>query len=114
MLQGYGVTVQLHGETFIFIAAITSTTFKTVPDVPLGTFALNLPEGNYSALAANGDLCRPISDRSKLKMGTAFVAQRHPGPIQPPQQPNAALGRGQDQAALGTRTAQPRRTGPTP
>ncbi len=57
VLQGYGVTVDLVGTTFISKAGITSTTFKTVPDVPVGTFELKLPQGPFSALAANGDLC---------------------------------------------------------
>ncbi len=70
VLQGYGVTVDLVGSTFISKAGVTSTTFKTVPDVPVGTFELKLPQGKYSALAANGNLCT-----SKLKMPTAFVAQ---------------------------------------
>jgi hypothetical protein len=70
VLQGYGITVDLVGTTFISTAGITSSTFKTVPDVPVGTFELNLPEGKYSALAANGNLCT-----SKLAMPTAFVAQ---------------------------------------
>jgi hypothetical protein len=70
VLQGYGTTVDLVGTTFISKAGITSSTFKTVPDVPVGTFELTLPEGKYSALAANGNLCK-----SKLAMPTAFVAQ---------------------------------------
>jgi len=70
VLQGYGVTVDLHSETFISKAGITSSTFRTIPDVPVGVFELNLPEGKYSALAANGNLCT-----SKLKMPTSFVAQ---------------------------------------
>jgi hypothetical protein len=70
VLSGYGVTVQLHGETFISKAGITSSTFRQVPDVPIGTFELKLPEGFNSALAANGTLCT-----SKLKMPTAFTAQ---------------------------------------
>jgi hypothetical protein len=70
VLQGYGVTVDLVGTTFINKAGITSTTFKQVPDVPVGTFELKLPQGKFSALAANGNLCA-----SKLKMPTAFVAQ---------------------------------------
>jgi hypothetical protein len=70
VLQGYGVTVDLVGTTFISHAGITSTTFKTVPDVPFSTFQLTLPEGKYSALAANGNLCT-----SKLKMPTAFTSQ---------------------------------------
>jgi hypothetical protein len=70
VLQGYGVTLDLHGETFISKAGITSSTFRTVPDAPVGSFELTLPEGPFSALAANGNLCK-----SKLKMPTAFVAQ---------------------------------------
>jgi hypothetical protein len=70
VLQGYGTTVDLEGSTFISKAGITSSTFKTVPDVPVGTFELTLPEGKYSALAANGNLCK-----SKLAMPTAFLAQ---------------------------------------
>jgi hypothetical protein len=70
VLQGYGTTVDLEGSTFISKAGITSSTFKTVPDVPVGTFELTLPEGRYSALAANGNLCK-----SKLAMPTAFLAQ---------------------------------------
>jgi hypothetical protein len=70
VLSGYGVTVQLQAETFISKAGITSSTFRTVPDVPVGTFELTLPQGKFSALAANGNLCK-----SKLKMPTAFTAQ---------------------------------------
>ena len=70
VLQGYGVTVYLHGETFISKAGITSSTFRNVPDVPITSFELKLPEGPYSALAANGNLCT-----TKLKMPTAFTGQ---------------------------------------
>jgi uncharacterized repeat protein (TIGR01451 family) len=72
VLEGDGVRVDLTGTTFISKAGITSSTFKTVPDVPVGTFELYLPEGRYSALAANGNLCK---SQSKLKMPTEFVAQ---------------------------------------
>jgi hypothetical protein len=70
VLQGNGVTLDLVGSTFIDKAGITSSTFKTVPDAPVGSFELTLPEGQYSALAANGNLCK-----SKLTMPTEFVAQ---------------------------------------
>jgi hypothetical protein len=70
VLQGYGVTVNLVGTTFISKAGITSTTFKEVPDVPVGSFELKLPQGPNSALAANGNLCA-----SKLVMPTIFLAQ---------------------------------------
>ncbi|MFZ1154378.1 MAG: hypothetical protein WAN93_05675, partial [Solirubrobacteraceae bacterium] len=71
VLQGYGATVHLIGTTFIDKAGITSSTFKTVPDVPVGTFELTLPQGRYSALAANGNLCTT----TKLAMPTSFVGQ---------------------------------------
>ncbi len=57
VLQGYGVTIDLVGSTFISKAGITSSTFKTVPDQPVTSFELTLPEGKFSALAANGNLC---------------------------------------------------------
>ena len=49
---------------------ITSSTFRSIPDVPVSAFNLNLPQGSDSALAANGNLCQ-----SKLVMPTAFTAQ---------------------------------------
>jgi hypothetical protein len=70
VLQGYGVTVHLVGSTFIDKAGITSSTFKTVPDAPVGTFELTLPQGPYSALAATGNFCK-----EKLAMPTEFVGQ---------------------------------------
>jgi hypothetical protein len=72
VLQGDGVRVDLTGTTFINKANITSTTFKTVPDVPVNTFELYLPQGKFSALAANGNLCK---SQNKLKMPTEFIAQ---------------------------------------
>jgi hypothetical protein len=70
VLQGYGITVDLVGSTFISKQGITSSTFKTVPDVPVGTFELTLPQGPFSALAANANLCK-----GSLEMPTEFVAQ---------------------------------------
>lgn len=70
VLQGYGVTFNLIGATFISKAGITSSTFKSVPDVPISSFVLTLPQGPNSALAANSNLCK-----SKLTMPTTFVAQ---------------------------------------
>jgi hypothetical protein len=71
VLQGYGVTIDLVGTTFISKSGITSTTFKTVPDQPFSAFELTLSEGKYSALAANGNLCKPTvteTVRKKVKV----------------------------------------------
>jgi hypothetical protein len=70
VLQGYGLRVDLTAATFISKKGITSSTFKSIPDVPVNTFELYLPQGKYSALAANGNLCK-----SKLTMPTSFTAQ---------------------------------------
>jgi hypothetical protein len=62
ILQGEGVTVDLTGSISIK-HNITSSTFATVPDAPITSFALTLPEGPHSGLAAvvpakaKGSLC---------------------------------------------------------
>ena len=83
VLQGYGVTTILQGETFINPEGITSSTFKSIPDVPVGSFELTLPEGPDSALAANQNLCyktvkqgkHEVKQRVKLLMPTTFIGQ---------------------------------------
>jgi hypothetical protein len=70
LLQGQGVTVELEGSTFISSKGITTSTFKATPDVPFTSFELVLPQGPYSALAANGNLCK-----GKLLMPTELVGQ---------------------------------------
>ncbi len=70
VLQGYGITIDLVGNTFISKTGITSSTFKTVPDQPVTSFELVLPQGPYSALTANGNLCT-----GKLALPTEFVGQ---------------------------------------
>jgi hypothetical protein len=65
-----GVTVQVHGETFISRAGITTATFAAVPDVPFSSFELLLPKRVYPALTANGNLCK-----GGLAMPTEMVAQ---------------------------------------
>ncbi len=49
VLKGYGVTVDLVGNTQIK-NGITTTTFKATPDVPFDSFELKPAQGPYSAL----------------------------------------------------------------
>jgi hypothetical protein len=75
VLQGYGITVELVGMTQIK-GGITSTTFKTVPDVAFSTFELTLPQGKYSALGANLPAKAKYSFCSqKMVMPTELIAQ---------------------------------------
>jgi hypothetical protein len=57
VLQGYGVTIELVGDTFISKSGVTSSTFKSLPDAPFSSAEVTLPEGRFSALGANRDLC---------------------------------------------------------
>jgi uncharacterized repeat protein (TIGR01451 family) len=70
VLQGEGIVVDLVGNINIK-KSITTSEFKAVPDAPISTFELNLPEGPHSALAApGGNLCG-----QKLIMPTEIVGQ---------------------------------------
>jgi hypothetical protein len=75
VLQGDGVRVDLTGNINI-AKGITSSTFASVPDAPITSFELKLPQGTHSALttnlpaAARGDLCG-----TKLVMPTTLIAQ---------------------------------------
>jgi hypothetical protein len=64
-----GVEVILVGNTNI-TGGITSSTFASVPDVPVSSFELKLPTGPFSALTANGNLCA-----KPLVMPTTITAQ---------------------------------------
>jgi hypothetical protein len=70
VLEGYGVRIDLVGDTFINKAGITSSTFTNVPDVQVSSFELYLPEGPGSALAANGNLCK-----THMVLPSTFTAQ---------------------------------------
>ncbi len=70
VLQGDGVTIELTGKTFIG-KGVTSSTFASIPDVPVTRFDLFLPAGPQSALAATGrSLCV-----GALLMPTTITAQ---------------------------------------
>jgi hypothetical protein len=75
VLQGEGVTIDLTGNTDIK-KGITFSRFETVPDAPISSFQLSLPEGPHSILAAylpsnaNGSMCGQT-----LVMPTTIVGQ---------------------------------------
>jgi uncharacterized repeat protein (TIGR01451 family) len=90
VLHGNGVTVQLVGSTFISKAGITSTTFKTPPDVPFESFELNLPQGPYSALAANANLCALTALKTVKKRVTVHAHGHTTHPLRTVKQRTAA------------------------
>jgi hypothetical protein len=69
VLQGEGITIDLLGHTDIK-KGITYSKFETVPDAPISSFELKLPEGTHSVLSANGDLCDQL-----LTMPATIVGQ---------------------------------------
>jgi hypothetical protein len=70
VLQGEGVTILLVGHINITKAGITSATFFQVPDAPISSFDLSLPEGPHSGLSAVGSLCT-----QPLTMPTTIMGQ---------------------------------------
>jgi hypothetical protein len=75
VLDGYGVHVELHGETFIDgKTGVTSATFRNTPDVPFENLEVTVPAGPFSEFGANLpggslNLCG-----QKLVMPTLFKA----------------------------------------
>jgi hypothetical protein len=64
-----GVTVILVGHTNI-VKNITSSDFASLPDVPVSSVEVKLPQGKKSALGAIGNLCR-----KRLTMPTTITGQ---------------------------------------
>jgi hypothetical protein len=75
ILQGEGVKLELVGSINIK-KGVTSSTFARVPDAPISSFELKLPEGPHSGLAAvlpakaKGNLCG-----TSLVMPTTLTGQ---------------------------------------
>jgi len=75
ILQGEGITLDLVGSIDIK-KGVTSSTFASVPDAPISSFELKLPEGPHSGLAAivpakaKGSLCG-----TSLAMPTTITGQ---------------------------------------
>jgi hypothetical protein len=56
VLQGDGVSLDLPGATTVHSQS-SSVTFAAIPDMPLQSFEIYLPEGPHSLLSANAKLC---------------------------------------------------------
>jgi hypothetical protein len=69
VLSGDGVTVILVGNTNIS-KGVTSSSYASVPDVPVSSFEVRLPRGGDSVLGAVGSLCK-----KSLLMPTTITAQ---------------------------------------
>jgi hypothetical protein len=52
VLDGYGVHIELHGETLIK-NGVTSATFRNTPDVPFQSLEVNIPSGPFSEFGTN-------------------------------------------------------------
>jgi hypothetical protein len=52
VLDGYGVHIELHGNTLIE-KGVTSATFRNTPDVPFESIEVTLPTGPFSEFGAN-------------------------------------------------------------
>jgi hypothetical protein len=92
VLQGEGIVLDLVGNTDIK-KGVTISSFNSVPDAPVTSFDLVLPQGPHSALAAHGNLCtttktvtKPVSRRvhGRLVRSVKTVKQSVPATLAMP------------------------------
>ena len=96
VLQGDGVTVDLHSETFINeTTGVTSATLPAIPGVPFEEAVVTLPAGEYSEFTGIGNLCKPtktVTVKKKVTVRrkgherkvTKTVKQTVPAPLEMP------------------------------
>jgi hypothetical protein len=72
VLQGEGIEIVLTGNTDIK-KGITYSKFETVPDAPVSSFELKLPEKEFSILTAVKNLCNPTKTVTTSKKVTKRV-----------------------------------------
>jgi hypothetical protein len=75
VLQGDGVRIDLTSQTQIK-KGVTSSNFASLPDVPVSSFELYLPEGPHSVLSAYGSLCKKLSMPTKIVGENGVVIKR--------------------------------------
>ncbi|HTA98370.1 MAG TPA: hypothetical protein VK730_12105 [Solirubrobacteraceae bacterium] len=57
VLQGDGVSIVLRGSTTVEKSGLARIDFDALPDMPINSLELYLPQGPHSVLSANTDLC---------------------------------------------------------
>jgi uncharacterized repeat protein (TIGR01451 family) len=77
VLQGEGVTIILDGKTNIK-NGITESSFEAVPDAPVTSFEMSLPEGAHSILSApGGNLCSLATRTVLVKKKVTIKVKKH-------------------------------------
>ena len=106
--NGDGVTIDLTGKTQIK-KGVTYTHFDALPDSPIQSFELDLPEGPHGVLAATANLCRretvtvskrvSVRSHGRVRHFTRRLKQRVVAPLKMPTRVEA-----QDKAVLSETT----------
>lgn len=76
VLEGYGITIVLRGETLIH-DGVTSATFRDTPDVPFESIEVTLPAGPHSEFTANIPAHAKSLCGQKLNIPNSFTAQNN-------------------------------------